>query len=647
MNSYRKMFLAVSAGIVLSLTLSASAAAQGPATTDLSAQDQTLNVPASALPTNPVPQNAGSTNVGPATTSDSWTGAISIYGWFPGLHGTVGALDHNASIHSSFSDVFHVLKGIIPIAVEADKGRFVMPVDFFWVKLGINNGIPLNDFGQTSINTHLTESIFTPKVGYRLYNGEHFKVDALGGIRYWYLGLNNALVPSGLSNSRSANWVDGLGGARFIVPFNDKASILISGDAGAGGANLDYQVLGTLNFKFTQHLGMGVGWRYLYEDYRPSNHQFVYNTTMSGALAGFYYTFGGKPPVAPSASCSVSPSQVMAGGPVTAKVSTENFNPKHTISYAWKTSGGKVSGAGETGTVDTTGLAPGNYNVSATATDEKEKKNNVAICNASFSVMEPPRHPPVASCSANPSTVQAGNPVTITSDVSSPDNSPISSVSYSASAGRITGSGNTATHDTTGLPSGSVTVTVTATDARGLTGTGNCSFGVEVPPAPPQVSARTPIEFVQRPNQKYIPWRVDNTAKAILDDDASALKSDPNAKLVIVGFADGEPPVYEGKGKNKTQMDLAAQRAVNAKAYLVQQQGIDASRIDVRKGTGKDHAADIYLVPQGADVATAPLLQGTTPVDESVVKPSENAFPKPHAEAPAHHHKAAESTTPQ
>src|ERR1022692_3930954 len=165
---------------------------------------------------------------------------------------------HSAGIHVPFSDVFHTLKGIIPIAVEADKGRFVMPVDFLWMKLGDNNGIPVNDFGQASINTHLTESILT------------------------------------------------------------------SGDAGAGGANLDYQVLGTLNFKFTQHLGVGLGWRYLYENYRPSNHQFVYNTATSGALAGFYYTFGGKPPVPVSAACSASPAEVWSGDSVTVTANGAN-----------------------------------------------------------------------------------------------------------------------------------------------------------------------------------------------------------------------------------------------------------------------------------------------------------------------------------
>jgi hypothetical protein len=33
-------------------------------------------------------------------------------------------------------------------------------------------------------------------------------------------------------------------------------------------------------------------------------------------------------------------------------------------------------------------------------------------------------------------------------------------------------------------------------------------------------------------------------------------------------------------------------------------------------------------------------------VDESVVKPSENAYPKPKAAAPARHHKKAATTAP-
>ena len=165
-------------------------------------------------------------------------------------------------------------------------------------------------------------------------------------------------------------------------------------------------------------------------------------------------------------------------------------------------------------------------------------------------------------------------------------------------------------------------------------------MGVEVPPPPPTCSKANSIQF---PDLKR-PWRVDNTAKAILDDVASRLKSDPNAKIVIIGYADGEKAPMVGAGKNRHPMNLAAQRAVNAKAYLVQQQGIDPSRVEVRQGTGQQKVADIIWVPQGADENACADLQNTTPVDESVVKPSENAYPKPRTATPMRHHHAAGST---
>jgi hypothetical protein len=104
---------------------------------------------------------------------------------FAGVHGTVGVLGHDAGIPVPFSDLFHYLKGIIPIAVELDKGCLVIPVDFLWMRLGDDKGLPFTDLTQTSVNIHLTQSILTPKIGYRLYDGEHFKIDALAGIRYW------------------------------------------------------------------------------------------------------------------------------------------------------------------------------------------------------------------------------------------------------------------------------------------------------------------------------------------------------------------------------------------------------------------------------------------------------------------------------
>jgi len=66
---------------------------------------------------------------------------------------------------------------------------------------------------------------------------------------------------------------------------------------------------------------------------------------------------------------------------------------------------------------------------------------------------------------------------------------------------------------------------------------------------------------------------------------------------------------------------FAAQRAVNAKDYLVTEQGIDASRISVATGTTDGQTVEDYLVPVGATFTND--VSGTTPVDESTIKPQE------------------------
>ncbi len=622
MNSYCKSFF-VMVAVTLTLMLSLSAVAQGPA--ELTVADPAAAAPAAtpaAVPADPLPANPAPQYPTGGYSNSDWRVSISIYGWFTGVKGTAGALGHNAGIDESFTDVFHVLKGMIPITVEADKGRFVMPIDFFWVKMGIDNGIPQNDFGQTSINTHLTESIFTPKIGYRLYNGDHLKVDALGGIRYWYLGLNNTLEPSGLGNSRSANWVDGLGGARFIFPLGEKAAITVSGDAGAGGANLDYQALGLLNYQFTQRWGLAVGWRYLDVDYRPTNHEFVYDTIMNGPIGGINFTFGGKPPVPPTASCSASPTEVFPGDPVNASISTQNFNPKHTLTYNWSSTGAKVSGTGTTGNVDTTGLQPGSYTVTGTATDPKEKKSNVASCSAGFTVKARPNYPPTASCSASPSSIAINQSATVNITASSPESRPLT-YTWTSTGGQLSGNGTSATLTATNADAGNtITVTGTATDDHNLST--SCTASVSVPPVQQVATVEDWGECTFEKDPKR-PGRVDNDCKDILDKLALRVQQMPNGKVAIVGYTD------QTEVANAEQ--LGSQRAVNVKYYMTTDElgpKVDPTRLEPRKGGQKGKAVHFYYVPQGATFTQ----EESVTVDESAVQGQSRAA------APSKHKKA-------
>ncbi len=98
----------------------------------------------------------------------------------------------------------------------------------------------------------------------------------------------------------------------------------------------------------------------------------------------------------------------MVGEPVHVTVAGTNFNPKHTLTYTWASSGGKIEGKDTAATVDTNGIAGGNYTATATITDPKAKKNNTASCTGNFTVKEPPKNPPQVSCSASPTTVKGG-----------------------------------------------------------------------------------------------------------------------------------------------------------------------------------------------------------------------------------------------
>jgi len=402
-------------------------------------------------------------------------------------------------------------------------------------------------------------------------------------------------------------------GLNRLVPKQINASNGIGAILGGG---IDLPIFKRLSFRLIE------------ADYVPGRHRFsdvvgpdqpnLRHPVLSGVRlrTGLVFNFGGEPTLTPSAACSVQPTEVMVGEPVTANVSTSNFNPKHTLTYSWSSTGGKVTGKDTTASIDTNGVAGGSYTVTAHVSDAKMKKGGDASCTANFTVKEPPKNPPTMSCSANPTTVQTGATSTITCTCTSPDNVAVNVGSWTASGGNISGGGNSATLNTTGATAGPITVNATCTDSRGLTASSSSTVTVEnPPPPPPQASKLSSCDF---PNEKK-PWRVDNTCKAVLDDVAQRLQHDADAKLVIVGNAD----------PSEKRKNLAGERAVDSKAYLSggeAKQGIDASRIETRTGSGGTKTADYWIVPSGATFSG----EGTQPVDENAVK----AVPD-HPRAPA------------
>ncbi|MGO8717960.1 MAG: hypothetical protein ACLQMO_01925 [Acidobacteriaceae bacterium] len=354
--------------------------------------------------------------------------------------------------------------------------------------------------------------------------------------------------------------------------------------------------------------------------------------------SGLVFHMGSILPPPPVAySCSASPSDVYPGDQITITGNATNLNPKKTPTYSWTTTGGKISGTSTTATVDTTDLAPGAYTVAGHVT-EGAKAGQSADCNASFTVKQ--FEPPTVSCEANPSSVNPGDSSTITAHGVSPQNRPLT-YSYSASSGQISGSNTTATLNTTGAAPGVITVTCNVSDDKGQTASATTDVTVNAPAPPPAPKTET-LCSISFGRDRRRPDRVDNEAKACLDDVALNLQRNADARAVLVGSS----------APNERHADRqAAERAVNTKAYLVSEKGIDPSRIDVRTGTAGADTVQNYLVPSGATFDND--VQGTTPVDTSVIKASRNAYGHGHARSatPHHHHhhhkaKGAAATAP-
>jgi OmpA family len=318
------------------------------------------------------------------------------------------------------------------------------------------------------------------------------------------------------------------------------------------------------------------------------------------------------PPPPVTYSCSASPTSVFPGDPITVTGTALNLNPKKTPTYTWTADGGTITGTGPTATIATTNANPGSYTAKGHVS-EGEKPGMMADCSATYTVKA--FEPPTVSCSANPSTVNPGDSSTITATGMSPQNRPLT-YSYSASAGTVTGNTSTATLSTAGAAPGTITVTANVVDDKGQSASCTTQVSVTAPPPPPAptTSSLCSMNFER---DKRRPGRVDNEAKACLDDVALSLQQRSDAKIILVGSSTAAEKAAAAKSKKKpAPADLAAQRAVNAKDYLVTEKGIDASRVSVYTNGTDAQTVTTTLVPAGATADTS----GDTSVDESAVK---------------------------
>jgi hypothetical protein len=375
------------------------------------------------------------------------------------------------------------------------------------------------------------------------------------------------------------------GGERTNGP---AAQSLMWGWGVTGGVGVDY----VLPF-WGQHLAI----RPIQADYQRS--QVVYGPLLlpSGTQGGFSSLSNLKlsaglvlrlgdvePPFPVMLGCEAQPASVYPGDPIKIEATAQHLNPKKTPVYNWASNGGKITASGPEATIDTAGLAPGEYTVTGHV-QEGPRTRQQASCAAPFTVKA--FEPPTLTCSANPSTAVSGTDIAITTVSVSPQNRPLT-YSYTATQGVIASNGPTAILTTAGLSPSTITVTCNSVDDLGQTATATTDVIITAPVVPvvPQTQPLCSLGFTR---DRRRPVRVDNEAKGCLDDIALTLSQQTDSHLVMVGnSAPGEKP------------QAAAERALNARQYLVEEKGIDPTRIELRTGALTDKTVTNILVPAGA-----------------------------------------------
>jgi hypothetical protein len=419
-----------------------------------------------------------------------------------------------------------------------------------------------------------------------------------------------------------------LGGPNSEIPATRGWNPYTWGVALTVGGGMDYD-LPFLNNRFSLRL-FQADYRYLHDDFGPATDPPSPYVPLGGRAnlngidlsTGIVTHFGHiMPPPPVTYSCSVAPASGYPGDPLTVTGTALNLNPKKTATYTWTSTGGVISGNSTTANIDTKSAAPGTYTVTGHVT-EGNKPGQSADCTAQFTV-KPFGPPTMNSCTANPSTVDSGGSSTITANATSPQNRPLT-YSYNTTAGSVNGTTSTATLTAPTVAAGgntSVTVTCNVVDDLGKSDSKTATVTVNGPPIPPPPPAPTASSLcsVSFERDAKRPERVDNEAKACLDDVALALQRSSSATLALVGNEDAKEQKIDArlaKLKHNKKPTAAAARAVNTKDYLVTEKGIDASRIMVYTGTDDAQTVTTTLVPAGATNPAA----SDMAVDESAVK---------------------------
>jgi opacity protein-like surface antigen len=226
--------------------------------------------------------------------SDGWAFRAAPYFWATSLEGDVATIRGipPADVDASFSDIWDNLNFAAMGYAEARHGRFGVGADLIYFDLSADGDGPTPLFSKAELD--LTAFVGTVTGFYRFAQEEAITADAMAGARVWATDTELTLKP-GIAAGRSTDdqevWVDPIIGLRGFIGVTDKVGLRAYGDIGGFGlaSDITYQVLGSVNYAFTDSITADAGYRYLKVDYDDGD--YLLDVAFHGPFLGVVFEF--------------------------------------------------------------------------------------------------------------------------------------------------------------------------------------------------------------------------------------------------------------------------------------------------------------------------------------------------------------------
>ncbi|MBW2384113.1 MAG: hypothetical protein JRG92_10795 [Deltaproteobacteria bacterium] len=242
------------------------------------------------------PTNAGTWDfatgpaIGDAEGERDWGVEIVPYLWLAGLSGEMGLpAVGTIPVDVSFSDLASNLDAAFAGFMDARYRRWHLLIDGAWVQLRNTVAPPQTALELADLSASVAFGL--GGVSYELPLDWPVALELYLAGRWWHVNADALILTAGppVAGGMTEVWADAIVGTRIRYPLGEKWRFGLTADIGAGNADLDWQVLGYVNYMFNPHFGLTAAYRILGVDY--SNRGFVYDLRQSGLLLGINFAY--------------------------------------------------------------------------------------------------------------------------------------------------------------------------------------------------------------------------------------------------------------------------------------------------------------------------------------------------------------------